>query len=84
MELGEKTISVAEHIDLGAVAISIFSQPEYTPPEVVKDSDTELLRHILMNVEMISSTLGLIYSHITRPPWYTRLWRRIKNVALFR
>jgi hypothetical protein len=77
MPVGEACVTVGNNPTLGPTRIEVF-QP-FAPLEASQGvtSIDILLIEILNEVRTIREIL-------TRPPWWKRLWEKIKNVALFR
>lgn len=82
MEAGESTIRMGEHPTVGPVRIDLYqplSLPITPRPPSTLDEQTN---RILAELKLISNILIAIHTHLTRPPWWRRLWNRIRHVAL--
>ena len=86
MQVGESTVSIGEHATLGPVRIELF-QPSVTripTPAPPMPSRTEvLLEQILAAIEDIGDTVTYIHIHMTRPPWWKRLYIWVTNHVAF-
>jgi len=77
MPLGEASVTVGNNPTLGPTRIEVF-QP-FAPSESPQGfTSTDILLVEILN------EVRTIHEILTRPPWWKRLWEKIKNVALFR
>jgi hypothetical protein len=79
MEVGESTVRIGEHPAIGPVRIEIGQTMVQRKVAPISYTD-QLLVKLVADAEHIDGLLTLIFKHLTRPPWYTRLWRRICGI----
>ena len=86
MQVGESTVSIGEHATLGPVRIELF-QPSATRipiSAVPKATPTEaLLEQILDQLQDLTDIVTYIHIHMTRPPWWKRLYIWVTNHVAF-
>ena len=86
MQVGESTIAAGENPTLGPVRIEVF-QPSVTPvPPAAKREPTRtevLLTQILEELQDLHDTVTYIHIHVTRPPWWKRLYIWVTSHVAF-
>ena len=76
-DIGEPTITMGEHGTAGPVRIELY-QPLSPHTDQISTISAD---PILIELKLISNTLTLIYQHLTRPPWWLRLYRKVKQLC---
>lgn len=85
MDIGETTVTIGNYPNLGPMRIEI-GQPSPTHAPAKKDSSStdDLLGILITETRRTNLLLAQIHIHLTRPPWWKRLWERIKHVSFSR
>jgi len=78
MNIGESTITVADHPTLGPVRVDVF-QPRTLAPKREETPTEVLLAQLVREARATRIIVESIYNHLTRPPWWTRFYLWVKR-----
>ena len=74
-------MTLGEHATLGPIRIEIGQTVSATPSPLAPTlSDAAFKLLIVSELKLISTTIINIHQHLTRPPWWRRLWTKLCGI----